>query len=139
MDVPVFRVELKSVEETKISDIFLPHIYPKISEKQKEAIELAVKNGYYEYPRKIDVKNLANISGLAFSTFQAHLRKAEQKIERDKVYDILMTQPKQYQATLYSVVIVCEKKHKRVMTGEVYEQYRNECREGYYTDGLTRP
>ena len=32
---------------------------PKISKKQKESIELALKEGYYEYPRKIELKDLA--------------------------------------------------------------------------------
>jgi len=56
-----------------------------------------------------------------------HLDDAEQKIERDRVYDILMTQPKQYQATLYAILVACEKKHKGIMTGDVYGRYRKIC------------
>jgi predicted DNA binding protein len=41
---------------------------------------LAIKNGYYSSPRKINVKELAKISKLSFSTFQVHLRKAEEKL-----------------------------------------------------------
>ena len=80
MEVPVFEVKLKSIEESKISDIFLPHIYPKLSPKQKQAIELAVKNGYYEYPRIIDLEGLAKISKVKRQTFQENLRRAEKKI-----------------------------------------------------------
>lgn len=80
MDIPVFRVELKSIENIKLSDIFLPHIYPKIPPKQKEAIELAVKHGYYEYPRRIDLEKLAEIAKVKRQTYQENLRRAERKL-----------------------------------------------------------
>ena len=80
MDVPVFDVELIYIKQTKLSDIFLPHIYPKLSPKQKEAIELAVKQGYYEFPRKIELEKLAEISGVKRQTYQENLRRAERKL-----------------------------------------------------------
>ena len=80
IDVPVFDVELKSVEESKLSDIFLPQIYPKLSARQREAIELAVKSGYYNYPRRIHLEKLADISKVKRQTFQENLRKAEKKL-----------------------------------------------------------
>ena len=80
IDIPVFRVELKSIENIKLEDIFLPHIYPKLAPKQKEAIELAVKNGYYEYPRKIDLERLAKIAKVKRQTYQENLRRAEKKL-----------------------------------------------------------
>jgi predicted DNA binding protein len=79
-EVPVFDVEIKSIKETKLSDIFFPHIFPKISTKQKEVIELAIKNGYYEYPRKITLEKLAKIVKVKRQTFQENLRKAEKKL-----------------------------------------------------------
>lgn len=80
MDVPVFEVELIYIKETKLADIFLPHIYPKLSPKQKEAIELAVKQGYYQYPRKIDLEKLAEIAKVKRQTYQENLRRAEKKL-----------------------------------------------------------
>ena len=68
------------IKSVKIDDIFIPHIYPKLSPKQKEAIELAVKNGYYEYPKKIDLEKLAKITNVKRQTFQENLRRAEKKI-----------------------------------------------------------
>ena len=56
------------------------NILPKLTEKQEKAVYLAIKSGYYEYPRKTDVKGLAFKEGLSFSTFQEHLRKAENKL-----------------------------------------------------------
>ena len=78
--VPVFDVDLKSIEETKLADIFLPHIFPKLSPKQKESIELAIKHDYYEYPRKIDLDKLSKIMKVKRQTFQENLRRAEKKI-----------------------------------------------------------
>ncbi|MEM7819301.1 MAG: helix-turn-helix domain-containing protein [Candidatus Aenigmatarchaeota archaeon] len=80
MTIPVFNVELIYIKQTKLSDIFLPHIYPKLSPKQKEAIELAIKHGYYEFPRRIKLGKLAEISGVKRQTYQENLRRAEKKL-----------------------------------------------------------
>lgn len=80
MGVPVFETEIKSVKQEKISDMFFPHIFPKLSLKQKQAVELAVKNGYYEYPRKIGLEKLAKIVKVKRQTFQENLRRAEKKL-----------------------------------------------------------
>lgn len=80
IDVPVFKVELKSIQNIKMEEIFLPHIYPKLSPKQKIAIELAIKNGYYEFPRNTNLKKLAKITKVKRQTFQENLRKAERKL-----------------------------------------------------------
>ena len=72
--------ELLSIQEKKIKSISITKMHPDLTEKQKQAIELAIKNSYYTVPRKTSVEKLAKISGLSFSTFQVHLRKAEQKL-----------------------------------------------------------
>jgi len=58
-----------------------------------------------------------------------HIDLAEDKIERDRIQDIVLTQPKQHQATLYSVLLVCSKTKDAVFTGEVYELYKKICLE----------
>ena len=78
--VPVFKAELKGIKNINLGDIFLPQIYPKLAPKQKEAIELAVKEGYYEFPRKIDLERLAGISKVRRQTYQENLRRAEKKL-----------------------------------------------------------
>jgi predicted DNA binding protein len=72
--------ELIFLKEKKIKTMFISKISPDLTDKQKKAFDLALKNGYYEVPRKISVEKLAKLSGLSFSTFQVHLRKAEQKL-----------------------------------------------------------
>lgn len=71
---------LLSLEDKKIRSISVMKVHPDLTDKQKQAIELAVKNGYYHVPRKTSVEKLAKFAGLSFSTFQVHLRKAEEKL-----------------------------------------------------------
>jgi cell division control protein 6 len=61
-----------------------------------------------------------------------HIDEAEEKIEHDRLLDIVTTQPKQHQATLYSVMSVCSNSKKVIFTGEVYELYKQVC----YKTGL---
>lgn len=74
------EVKIEKVEEVKLSDVYFPRLLPKLSEKQRRAFEIAVENGYYEFPRNIGLKGLAKAMNVSVSTFQEHLRKAEEKI-----------------------------------------------------------
>jgi len=52
---------------------------------------------------------------------------AEEKIERDKVLDIVHTQPKQFQLTLLSIFDVCNLSAGPMFTGDIYEVYKTFC------------
>jgi len=80
MDVPIFNMKLISIEKLDLFDLFVPQLLPKLSTKQKQAIELAIKEKYYTYPRKIQLNELAKISKVSTQTFQENLAKAENKI-----------------------------------------------------------
>ena len=56
-----------------------------------------------------------------------HLDEAESKIEKDKIYELVETQPKQHQIALYAIIEVCSNRKERVFTGEVYEVYKRIC------------
>ncbi len=56
-----------------------------------------------------------------------HIDEAEEKIEKDKIIDIIMTQPKQSQLTLFSILKIHDTKQNLIFTGEVYELYKNLC------------
>ncbi len=56
-----------------------------------------------------------------------HLDNAEQEIERNRVQDIIVSQPKQQQATLYSIISICNRRKRGIFTGEVYEVYKGIC------------
>lgn len=80
MKIPFFDMKLISVEYIKGVNLFLPQIQPKISLKQKSALGLAIKEGYYLFPRKINLDKLAKKSKVSKQTFQENIRKAENKL-----------------------------------------------------------
>lgn len=76
----MFEPETLKIAQEKAHHISLVSVHPKITDVQKRAMELAIENGYYEYPRKTELKELAKKMGVCYSTYQSHLRKAERKL-----------------------------------------------------------
>jgi hypothetical protein len=72
--------EILKFKNVKLNNVYFPAIAPNLSEKQKRAFELAVENGYYDIPKKIDLRGLAKILKISIATFQEHLKRAEAKI-----------------------------------------------------------
>ncbi len=52
-----------------------------------------------------------------------HIDEAEGKIDRDRITDIIITQPKQYQLVLYAILTL-QPARSNIFTGEVYELYK---------------
>ncbi len=55
------------------------------------------------------------------------LDEAEEKIEKDRIIDIVITQPKQFQAVLYSILVISESVKTNIFTGDVYNFYKQVC------------
>lgn len=55
-----------------------------------------------------------------------HLDEAEKKMEHDRVLGMVINQPKQFQAVLYSIFLVAHQK-ELFFTGEIYELYKKIC------------
>ena len=55
------------------------------------------------------------------------LDEAEEKIERDRFIDVINTQPKQFQAALYSIFLMQDQKTDFFFTGDVYDVYKKIC------------
>jgi predicted DNA binding protein len=55
-------------------------VLPNLTDKQKQAFDLAVESGYYGYPKKVKLISLAKRVGISLSTFQFHLANAEAKL-----------------------------------------------------------
>lgn len=54
---------------------------------------------------------------------------AEEKIERDKVLDLVHTQPKQFQLTLLSILDISQNVTEGpIFTGDIYEIYKSYCK-----------
>jgi len=56
-----------------------------------------------------------------------HIDEAEGKIDRDRIVEVVSTQPKQYQLVLYSIISLQSGKGGNIFTGEVYEVYKSLC------------
>jgi cell division control protein 6 len=57
-----------------------------------------------------------------------HIDIAKEKIERDKMLDIIESEPRQFQLVLYSIMQLAEQKGKmEIFTGEVYNWYKELC------------
>jgi len=77
--------KLHSIKNEELQDVYFPKIMPKLTDLQKKAIKLAIKNGYYEIPKKTTLRKLAELFGVALATYQRHLQSAEKKIIPDSI------------------------------------------------------
>jgi len=66
-----------------------------------------------------------------------HIDEAEQKIDRDRIIDVVATQPKQYKIVLYAILSLQPERNNNIFTGEVYELYKSLCNKTK-TDILTQ-
>jgi len=56
-----------------------------------------------------------------------HIDMANNKIERDKILDVIESEPKQFQLVLLAIINLTDKKEK-IFTGEVYRVYQDLCK-----------
>jgi len=76
----LFNAKLIYIKEKKDASIQTINIYPKLTDKQKKCFQTAINNHYYDFPRKITLKELAKKVKLSYSTYQFHLQNAEKKM-----------------------------------------------------------
>lgn len=73
-------LELLKLKNIGLKSIYFPIIGSDLTEKQNKVFKSAIKHGYYDYPKKTDLKKLSKGLNISLSTFQEHLKKAESKI-----------------------------------------------------------
>ena len=57
-----------------------------------------------------------------------HIDAANEKIERDKILDVISSEPKQFQTVLYSIIKLIElQKEGPIFTGDIYNFYQELC------------
>jgi len=57
-----------------------------------------------------------------------HIDMANDKIERDKILDIIETEPKQFQLVLFSIFELIAKTKENIFTGDIYSYYTELCK-----------
>jgi len=60
---------------------------------------------------------------------EKHIDLANGKIEKDKILDVIETEPKQFQIVLLSIIKLVEsKKYEKLFTGDIYNLYQELCK-----------
>jgi hypothetical protein len=80
--------DIEVLSKTAITEQRIPHsmlapvdrLFEDVTERQLAALRLALESGYYEQPRKTSLRELADQTAVARSTYEEHLRKAENKL-----------------------------------------------------------
>lgn len=80
--------DIDLLSKTDVSTAELPHsmlapvdqLFQDLTDRQIAALRLALERGYYEEPRQTSLRELAGSTSVARSTFEEHLRKAENKL-----------------------------------------------------------
>jgi len=80
--------EIDVLAKTAIAEQQLPHsmlapvdrLFENLTDRQLAALRFALEEGYYEQPRGTSLRALAERTAVARSTFEEHLRKAENKL-----------------------------------------------------------
>lgn len=80
--------DIEVLSKTAITEQTIPHsmlapvdqLFENLTDRQLAALRLALESGYYEQPRKTSLRELADRTAVARSTYEEHLRKAENKL-----------------------------------------------------------
>lgn len=72
--------ELKQLTNQKVDSVYFAKVGPQLSPQQKSVFEMAINHGYFDWPRRTNMRKLAERANISVSTFQEHLRKAEAKL-----------------------------------------------------------
>ena len=78
------EVTSRTANETgSVRDSFLisvTNLLGELTDKQMQAMIVAMENGYYSVPKKVTTEEIARILGVPRTTYEEHLRKAESKV-----------------------------------------------------------
>jgi predicted DNA binding protein len=78
------RAELISKRELPLTvlptNVWVHSLFADLTDKQKDAVLKAHRHGYYVSPRKVGTEDIARASGISRSTYEEHLRKAENRL-----------------------------------------------------------
>ena len=66
------KAEIRSITELKDENA--------LTERQEEILQIALEKGYFEYPKKMDIAELAKLLGISKPTLSEILRRGQKKI-----------------------------------------------------------
>lgn len=80
--------DIEVLSKTSVDNQPVPHsmltpvdrLFESVTDRQLAALQLALEHRYYEQPRQTSLRELAARTDIARSTFEEHLRKAENKL-----------------------------------------------------------
>ncbi len=127
---PYNAIQLKDILEQRASEAFNPRVLG------EGVIQLCAAHAAREHGdarRALDLLRVAGELAERDNTGMVtveHVRRAYEKVEQDKMMELIRTLPSQSKLVLYSVLLLTEKGRNRITTGEVYEAYRRICRSG---------
>lgn len=78
--LPIKFAETPKVIKKEFEKRYLSVAPPELSETQKTILTLALRSGFYDYPRKVSLKELSDFLRMPSSTVSYNLRKAEKRI-----------------------------------------------------------
>ncbi|HKZ49459.1 MAG TPA: ORC1-type DNA replication protein [Candidatus Nanoarchaeia archaeon] len=122
---PYDAIELKDILEKRASLAFRPNALEE-GVLQKCAAFAAREHG--DARRALDLLRVAGEVAERDSADRVkgeHIDKAEERIEKDRVLEIVTTQPKQSQLVLYAILLTAN--GRKMETGEVHDKYRELC------------
>mgnify|MGYP006284230577 FL=1 len=80
--------DIELLSKTAIAEKQIPHsmltpvdrLFDDLTDRQLAALQLALEHGYYEQPRGTSLRDIADRTTVSKSTYEEHLRKAENKL-----------------------------------------------------------
>lgn len=80
--------DIELLSKVEIAEKQIPHsmltpvdqLFDDLTDRQLAALQLALENGYYQQPRQTSLREIASQTAVAKSTYEEHLRKAENKL-----------------------------------------------------------
>ncbi|MEX0932638.1 MAG: orc1/cdc6 family replication initiation protein [Candidatus Pacearchaeota archaeon] len=136
---PYNAVQLKKILEKRALEVFKEGVVDK-GVIEKCAAYAAREHG--DARRALDLLRIAGELAERESSDRVllkHIDDANSKIEKDKILDVIRSEPRQFQLVLYSIIKLSEKPNKQsflddkknlespIFTGEVYNLYQKLC------------
>jgi len=125
---PYNALQLQDILKKRAEDSFKPKV---VSEGVIAKCAAFAAREHGDARRALDLLRVAGEIAERESNYKIkikHIDQANNKIERDKILDIVETEPKQFQLVLYSIFRLIKKTKGNIFTGDIYSYYQELCK-----------